>query len=434
MGIVLHILPPPSAVSEVLRRAVFGVNDQFAHIHEIVHVAYPEHVTKDYHDLQGWAEFGVDLTTQDRVKLKEIDITVIPVGLLSSWSADLKRLYTQAESGTMTLMAPWTSRADLPDFDQHVFGRLGEKMTGALRYFPYGFFTQNPGMGRQDAFGHRISEDIRMLGRRPKSHIVVAVFGGSAAYGHGLIVQDTFAAKLNERLSADPHVIEKNLKISVVNFSQEAALVLNQTMSFTLFCHRLRPDIVISHDGWNDLANGALDDPWLVSQHDITYNVELERWGQYLQGHVDVPVMDLNHPLVQSPVHAVVRAYIARKKFFADMVLGLGGCFVAGFQPAAFSKPQVTEEEQNRIDIDSRQKPALQDLLGRRMPVLYEMASSDHDKTFVDWSVNFHTAFAALVSGQHFLDRVHTLPAADRVIADAYYEKIRLYISKAWAE
>ena len=35
----------------------------------------------------------------------------------------------------------------LPNFDSHIFEKFGERMGGGLRYFPYGFFTQNPGMG-----------------------------------------------------------------------------------------------------------------------------------------------------------------------------------------------------------------------------------------------------------------------------------------------
>ena len=126
----------------------------------------------------------------------------------------------------------------LLNFDSHIFGKFGERMGGGLRYFLYGFFTQNPGMGIQDSFGHRININLNELKKRNNDHFVIAVFGGSGAYGNNVSRMETFVSLLEKKLN-NSRDIKKFKKFTILNFSQQASLVINQLISYQLFVLKL---------------------------------------------------------------------------------------------------------------------------------------------------------------------------------------------------
>ena len=62
------------------------------------------------------------------------------------------------------------------------------------------------------------------------------------------------------------------------------------------------------------------------------------------------------------------------------------------------------------------------------MTQLYEMYDDRLEKENLDYSVNLHRRFASLdFQVEHFGDVCHTFVPGDRVIAEAYFEKIYSY-------
>ena len=131
-------------------------------------------------------------------------------------------------------------------------------------YFPYLPLLREQRLRPIDPFGHRIAGDFTQLIGRGPDHIVVAVFGGSAAQGVNVIFEETFGHKLE-------NVLNRRLgngggaRFTVLNFSISGHLVTDELLTYIIHGDRLRPEVVISFDGWNDLANGAVNDPYLVN-------------------------------------------------------------------------------------------------------------------------------------------------------------------------
>ena len=124
-------------------------------------------------------------------------------------------------------------------------------------------------------------KDVFLISERPKGELLIAVFGGSAAFGHGNIRRNSFPFVLENKLNSNFPANKRYDRVKFINFAQEATLVLNQTISYMLFCNRIRLDIVISHDGYNDLLNGAIVDPILVS-NTVSLTKSLQNIGQMI--------------------------------------------------------------------------------------------------------------------------------------------------------
>ena len=107
-------------------------------------------------------------------------------------------------------------------------------------------------------------------------------------------------------------------------------MLLNELLTYQLFFPNRGPDIVIAHDGFNDLAYGVYSDPGLLYPHFISYQHNLESWSQILHGTQgkrrlnEPPLMARNNP------KTVVQAYLTRKRQFARLVSAEGGKFIWG--------------------------------------------------------------------------------------------------------
>ena len=324
-----------------------------------------------------------------------------------------------------------------PEIDAHVFNRLGPAGGGRgdlniMTFFPYGWTFRYLGMGPINEFGFRITADLGALAARPGHHKLVCVFGGSAAFSMLCLPEQTFAAQLEARLNAHAASSGSGEIFTVLNFGQQGHCLLNSLVTWTLFCNGLRPEIVISHDGYNDAQFGMCSDPRLLTQHAITYHYSQEMWPRILHGVKDrrgqqeEALRSGKDYQVINNAGSVAKAYVVRKRQFRDLVTGTGGHFIWGLQPVFFSKAALSKTERPFVEAYTETGIGkLREVL-QRMPAVYELLSTRVAYQPSDVVVDFHKIFSRLGSDMTlFGDIVHLLPVGDTIVAEAYFEAIR---------
>ena len=147
-----------------------------------------------------------------------------------------------------------------PPVDTHAFNRLGSRTTDQFIYFPYGYMFRMLGAGPLDAFGHRIAEPLEGLADRPDTYKVILYFGGSSAWSLDCLYSEMLTHQLELRLNEHAARAGTGRSYRVVNMGQHGNVVLNEMLTYLLRGERLRPDIVIAHDGFNDLTYGVSND------------------------------------------------------------------------------------------------------------------------------------------------------------------------------
>ena len=313
---------------------------------------------------------------------------------------------------------------DYPAITAHAFNRFGPRGGADHRgFFPYGFTFREPSLGGPiDAFGFRIDEDLAALRSRPASHKVVAVLGGSSAYSWYSFHDETFTERLEQKLQFELDRLDSEQRVTVLNFGQGGAVVLHEMIVWLLHVQQLRPEIVISHDGFNDLIWGMTSDPFLLD-HDICAPHIFEAWCRILHGRDDVPLRlstDGPYQPTNSP-RTIIRAYIERKKQLDALVHNSGVHHIVALQPHSRSKSLSPLEKQ--FGAMPRYNGLMIEMLAR-MPMLYDQVVPALEASFPDF-FDLHKYFARHGDDKTlFQDHAHTTPAGDDAIADAYFEHI----------
>jgi hypothetical protein len=146
------------------------------------------------------------------------------------------------------LLSEDISGDDYPLIDVHIFNALSPHQTDMYYYFPYGYLFRYLGLGPINAFGFRIDKPLESYVGRPNTHKLIAVFGGSSAWSLDCLYNEMFSFKLEEKLNKHSKDNGWEQTFSVLNFSQHGHVLLNELFTYILFCHELKPDIVIAHD------------------------------------------------------------------------------------------------------------------------------------------------------------------------------------------
>lgn len=325
------------------------------------------------------------------------------------------------------IAAPITSE-DSPHIDRNIFVKMGVRRDrGAAYYFPYnGFYNLHPaGFGPINEFGFRVAGDLNHLAKREPRHKLVMVFGGSSAWSPCCLYSEMFSTVLEAKLNDHCAQGKIDLRFSVVNLALSGQTMLNQIISYLLFGQRLGPEVVLAHDGFNDLANGIQTDPDLLNRYDITYMSVLEQWGIAVMGAAHVKPLQpglQNEPIrILNGPEATVRAYLARKRQFMALALQAGAQFVWGLQPCWFSKRASTTETESFEKI--RQWAPCNEPLYRAMPVLYDLVRKHQNVQPEAVLVDLQLAFGQLDARQTvFVDHAHLNPDGDAVVAETYFQ------------
>ena len=322
---------------------------------------------------------------------------------------------------------------EYPHGDTHIFNRLsmhGDRPTDirGYYYFPYGYLYRHIGVGPVNEFGHRITHSLDTMSSRQSTEKVIAVFGGSSTFSiycpHHQMFPSVIERILNERLAQE----KRPEHVTVLNFGQPSHVILNQIFTWVLFGHRVRPDVVISHDGVNDLMWGQLVDSYLVGRSQIVYHDNFEEWAQILHGTQDrarTQLVDEEHPRMKviNPSKVVIDTYLARKAQFCEMVHGAGAHFFWGLQPISASKGGLNEEEQEGITNWVRSSPYAP--ATNNLPHLFTTISTRYTIPPPAIDVNFHLRFKEFTEDDTLiLDHCHLTPQGDEIVASVYAEMI----------
>lgn len=306
--------------------------------------------------------------------------------------------------------------------DETVFSRLTPTRTlGSWWLTPFGYgLTHANGIGPLNSFGLGIAHDFSQLANRDPDHLLIAVFGGSAVHAVEMPHHLTFPYRLEEILRA------QGRRVSVLNFGLSACHTLNQLSLYLLFAEAQRPEIVIAHDGFNDLAIGMTNDPALINRYAASYPPNFESWGAALLGRSDALLSQVfdgrtTQRVLSSP-QAVCNAYLQRRDQFRRVVEGLGTTFIAGLQPVAFGK-SLSPLEQEVLETFYRQNAPYRDVF-RLLPVAYERVQQ-HLLAEEKPGLDIHALFAQASPDEHlFSDIVHLTAAGNERVAAVYAERI----------
>ena len=342
-----------------------------------------------------------------------------------------KRVYTINSNGHLCNCRPdQVDSYEYPDIDAHIFNKLGHKSpSGGYYYFPYGYLYRFTNLGPINAFGFRIDIDYRSLENRDVNHKVIAVFGGSAAWSYGCIYEEMFSYRLEVLLNDYCSRNKLPLKFTVLNFGMHAHVVMNEMLTYNLFCYQIKPDYTIAHDGFNDILYGLISDPFLLKKYDLTYSPILEEWSHILHGTHDIPTNQPSIPYKSLNLpQNILKAYLTRKYQFQEMVELQGGIYIWGFQPMLYSKKKLSTSEKVY-----RHCKAHEDLIPQ-IKFLYERFAKDVELPERVPILDFHQYFGQFGDDMTlFIDIVHTTPLGDEKVAEYYFTYLKNDIKKRYA-
>lgn len=346
--------------------------------------------------------------------------------------------YLRAGVGSFDLIAPAQyDTFEFPHLGRHIFSRLGGRERGFVN-FPFGVLCFDPLSGPIDPFGFRIAFDWRELATRPADHKLAVVFGGSAAFSCSCAYDEMFAHQLEVRLNGGDAKPGDARQWTVLNFGMHDNVVMQEMLTYLMFVDRLRPEIVIAHDGHNDIWYGLGGDPFLVAGYQLVYQRHAEQWSRLLHKTEDQPIPDTQSCEVGSQQFNlppnILAAYIARKRQFQSVVERQGSLFLWGLQPLIVSRRTPSPVE--RMIAHSVPKRAHTPEEGKFFAAIFHVYDLLHQAvTRLDGIrlVDFHALFQTLDGDSQLMsDHVHCTPAGDAAIAEAYDRAIRAALAEDW--
>lgn len=211
------------------------------------------------------------------------------------------------------------------------------------------------------------------------------------------------------------------MQVSVLNFGIPGATVLNAMQRFLLFAIELKPDLVICHDGVNDLFYGYSSDPWLVQKHDIAYQNQFEQWARALHQPPETAVSaGTDDKMAPAPPLSILRAYLRRKREFVRLVQAFGAQVLSGLQPVADSKAALSDIETARLRAWEGE-PSIYAAEFALINGCYGILARERPDVGTPYMLDFHHLFSSFGAEATLMaDRVHLEPEGERVVAQAY--------------
>lgn len=296
---------------------------------------------------------------------------------------------------------------------------LPEKLE-RFQFFPFGFLYRDEQVGPINEMGFRIpnSKNLKSLKSDDLAKLI-CIFGGSAAFSINCFLHETFSARLENYLNEQ----SEKTRYRVLNFAQHAHVVLNELQTYLIFAQELEPDLVIAHDGYNDLLYGANSDPFLLQQHAVTYHINMESWADILAGKNESQLATLPEELpIRTYPSDIADSYIKRKRQFRNCVESTGCKFLSANQPIIIQKPNLTQWEQETALPHIKRHPMKE--THNRMEFLYEMYNNALTEKEKQQELRFTEMLEQNSDQSLFTDFVHTTPVADDLIAQTYAKHI----------
>lgn len=221
-------------------------------------------------------------------------------------------------------------RTVVPDrqiFERTALGRaISERPGGAMT--PIGRFrAYSSVIGPLDGFGHRIGGLLKDYAKRPDGHLLVALSGGSAVFGPRCFHDQTLAVRLQEALSRR---LPAERRVTVLNFGQPGAGLIDVILRYVTLGRLCRPDIVIEVSGRNDLIISSFAEEAMLRDYDLVLELE-NAWAS-------APTNDL-------PLGERTRAILDRLEQYRRVAEADGCRFLFALQPWYASKTLSAAEK-----------------------------------------------------------------------------------------
>lgn len=284
-------------------------------------------------------------------------------------------------------------------------------------YLPYSYLYKFLNFKNDlNMLGFRMDQNFRKFKHRDKNEKLILFFGGSSCF-------DIFA-KIGERFCdfTQQYLNENSqYKYTILNFGLPGNVILNEISYYIMFGMELNPDIVIAHDGFNDLVYGQCSNIELQREYNLNYQCELDI-KKYMK-ECD------NRYKVNVPAEIVINTYLSRKYQFQTLVQNNNSIFISSLQPTLYSKKRVAplenkfEKSMTNEDI----KPIF-----RNIKLLYEKTSYliQNDNT-LSHHIDFDSIFNQYDEKNIlFGDVMHTFVEANKIIAQTYCDYIIQNIEK----
>ena len=304
-----------------------------------------------------------------------------------------------------------------PNFDNIIFNRMGAKNKDEVFLFPYGFLFRCTGLGSIDKYGFRKSNKTI---DESKKVIKICILGGSAGWGCDNLYSKTFGSLLQKKLNNYLKDNHDSREVSVLNFSQHSYLVVDQMLTYMLHIKKINPDIIILHDGFNDLLFGSMTDPSMLKDS-ISYSLVMETISQ--------KIYNSNQSLTQKEITAyqcinnpidVVKSYFDQKNNLIDIIKNSENKtkVISALQPFIMSKNKRSKEEFKYINDNNIFKGQFGEPYSSIL-YLYEQACKNKDL----FDINFHYEFKNTEESL-FSDFCHTNNAGEEFISEIYLKKV----------
>lgn len=330
--------------------------------------------------------------------------------------------------GRITSIATEKDPSDDQEINSNIFAKIAKDAKSEFRLLPFGYMCRFSEYGYINEFGFRVPKNYQDLKSRDNNHKLICAFGGSACFSMGAYEDEMWTARLENSLNSFSASNGLSSKYTVLNFGMMGQTVLEQIQTYILFAYSLKPDAVLSYDGFNDIVCGMITDSHLKEKFDYNYNFNYEEWAKILAGSKEKLAWEKGVSYVNpknSPL-IIAKAYYNRKKQFEQMCKEAGAVFFSVYQPTYFSKRANSQREIKGYEqlTDAGVKRDVE-----YIKLLYKKVSEylkTQDK--FDAHLNLHDDF--LSYGDEctiFYDMCHTVSLGDELIA----EKLLKFI-KSW--
>jgi hypothetical protein len=303
----------------------------------------------------------------------------------------------------------------------NIFEALGPK-DSQMGFFPYGYTYRLLGLGAINSMGFRVPEDYARFRDRASTHKLIVCLGGSGCWSIRCLASQTFSKVMEKVLNGQAAASESKNKFTVLNFGYLNNLIVHEMINFLLFCMDLRPDVVIAHDGYNDLLYGQLQNSDMLEKYQIIYHENLEEWSQILHDSQDVPrSQESKMPVTLNHAIPILKAYVRRKFELADLVASRGAKFIWGLQPMWSSKGELNDLERHLVANLAQNHYFASVNTGSMFDYLSEKLIMKPGLVTVD----FHKIFSEFGADRFFMaDPVHLSAHADDVVGKRYAQEI----------
>lgn len=309
-----------------------------------------------------------------------------------------------------------------PGVKRHIFSRVLANEVSAFGDFPYIPTMIDQRFRPITPLGHRIKTSFDFNLPRPHGEHIIAIFGGSTAQGVNVRYDDTFGHQLETLLNTHS---ANGKGYTVLNFALSGQMLTDEILSYLFFCDRLRPDIVITLNGVNDLTNALMSDSYLVNEWQFSYRYQDEARAAFLNsaGKNDAPPEQIH---VKNSPHAVIQCYLQRLEQFASFVHMRGIRFISCLQPTIYSKSALSPLEQSMLSEGKQHIQLLHDIFQQKLPTLMDMLREPLAAMPFE-TIDFHHIFKQYGSESHFFsDSIHFNAHGEEAVAGEIFRHLSM--------